>query len=81
MEKIKQAMRSIPRSRCGVITRTSKDTVIYYTPIEAMVDTEELASLGRRVIFVHGSPYSPDSRIILADKDVLTFGVVLGITD
>ncbi len=47
-----------------------------YTPVKPCADSNELATLGDRLIFYHSAE---NSNIILAEKGVLTAGYVLGV--
>lgn len=71
IELIKKNMvKTLPRCRYGYD---------YYWPLAPVADSVELAELGQRIMFRHGSPTQPDLNIFIAPKDELTAGFVIGI--
>lgn len=54
----------------------------HYWPVpNPCADNDELATMGERLMFKHGSATQPDSKVFFAAKGILHAGWVLGIVD
>ena len=51
----------------------------YWPLIAPVADSDELASLGPRLMLRHGSPTRPDLEIFVAPENELTSGWVIGV--
>ncbi len=70
---------SLLKETASPIAYSKWNNRFYHALLTPKADSGEIAALGERLIFHHGSPTKPDSGLIVAERGVITAGWVLGI--